>query len=482
MMAAVFLMQPIGQLVAWLVGYGVLIGLNNATGLSSLGKDDFKGQAHIVDNIWRIVIGVGAFPALVAIMYRLRIPESPRYTLDVAKNPDRALIDTEVYYEQRAETHLHYHDDDEMARGHDFDHAGSMDVNSDAGGADVPGSDDGAESNEPVQKPPGPFSWTVLHRVFIEERRWTYLVGTSLAWFLLDFAFYGLGIGNPRIIAKLWLDTVPSERGNFTLPSANLTGNGTFVLNTTIPSWDSESVRDDYHIFEILKWDAIQSMLTVSIGSVMGCVFLIYSINYFSRKSILAWGFVALGILMAIIGGTFIQSWGSSLHGLTLASYVMTQLVFNFGPNTLTFIIPAEIFPTQYRCTCHGISAAAGKIGSIIVQLILSYVKDSGGSLVTAPASKNLWLVLVVFAGIMVCGAIATWVFIPEVQSFRSKDSKVLPNMTLEELAKPPVQRNQIAPVSTVRRTSYPRGWINRSKAPPRMTVEMSEPLRSGEQ
>ena len=36
------------------------------------------------------------------------------------------------------------------------------------------------------------------------------------------------------------------------------------------------------------------------------------------------------------------------------------------GPNSTTFIIPAEVFPTKYRSTCHGISAASGKAGAIV--------------------------------------------------------------------------------------------------------------------
>jgi len=34
----------------------------------------------------------------------------------------------------------------------------------------------------------------------------------------------------------------------------------------------------------------------------------------------------------------------------------------NFGPNTTTFVIPGEIFPAEVRATCHGLSAACGKL------------------------------------------------------------------------------------------------------------------------
>lgn len=47
----------------------------------------------------------------------------------------------------------------------------------------------------------------------------------------------------------------------------------------------------------------------------------------------------------------------------------MANFFQNFGPNTTTFIIPGEVFPTRYRSTAHGICAASGKLGAIIAQV-----------------------------------------------------------------------------------------------------------------
>ena len=38
----------------------------------------------------------------------------------------------------------------------------------------------------------------------------------------------------------------------------------------------------------------------------------------------------------------------------------------NFGPNATTFILPAELFPTAWKSTAHGICAASGKAGAIV--------------------------------------------------------------------------------------------------------------------
>ncbi|GFZ17707.1 phosphate transporter 1;4 [Actinidia rufa] len=49
-----------------------------------------------------------------------------------------------------------------------------------------------------------------------------------------------------------------------------------------------------------------------------------------------------------------------------VATYSLTFFFANFGPNATTFVVPAEIFPARLRSTCHGISAASGKLGVIV--------------------------------------------------------------------------------------------------------------------
>lgn len=64
----------------------------------------------------------------------------------------------------------------------------------------------------------------------------------------------------------------------------------------------------------------------------------------------------------------------------------------DFGPNTTTFIIPAEIYPTDVRATCHGISAAFGKAGAAVGAagfLKLSYMYCPGRECTkTSPAEQ----------------------------------------------------------------------------------------------
>ncbi|KAJ0763942.1 putative major facilitator, sugar transporter, major facilitator superfamily [Helianthus annuus] len=58
--------------------------------------------------------------------------------------------------------------------------------------------------------------------------------------------------------------------------------------------------------------------------------------------------------------------WGSNQGPGFIILYGLTFFFSNFGPNTTTFIAPAELFPARFRATCHGISGAVGKLGAIM--------------------------------------------------------------------------------------------------------------------
>ena len=62
-----------------------------------------QGECAIaVDKMWRVLIGFGAVPACIALYYRLTIPETPRYTFDVARDVEKANDDVEAYMAGKA--------------------------------------------------------------------------------------------------------------------------------------------------------------------------------------------------------------------------------------------------------------------------------------------------------------------------------------------------------------------------------------------
>lgn len=227
---------------------------------------------------------------------------------------------------------------------------------------------------------------------FITQGHYKKLLATSACWFLLDLPFFGLGMNSPRITNLLWLDQVP----------------------------------DTSPVYDVLMNNSTRSLVIVSIGALLGSFLFFFIVERFSRKWIQFYGFVSLTVLFIIIGASFKTLLSIRLFGAIIPLYILCQLAFNCGPNSTTFIIPAEIFPTRYRTTCHGISAACGKLGSVIAQIFLGYVKFNGADY----TDQQAWLgyVLLVFASFMATGAFITYKWIPETQE-RNGRSK-----SLEEL------------------------------------------------
>ena len=56
--------------------------------------------------------------------------------------------------------------------------------------------------------------------------------------------------------------------------------------------------------------------------------------------------------------------------------YLGSSFFGQCGPNCTTFLIPTEIFPTNMRTMCHGISASAGKLGALIASILFNFVSD----------------------------------------------------------------------------------------------------------
>lgn len=56
--------------------------------------DNYNILTH-VDYCWRLLIGLGCVPGVVALYFRLTIPETPRFTMDIERNVRQATQDIE---------------------------------------------------------------------------------------------------------------------------------------------------------------------------------------------------------------------------------------------------------------------------------------------------------------------------------------------------------------------------------------------------
>lgn len=76
-------------------------------------------------------------------------------------------------------------------------------------------------------------------------------------------------------------------------------------------------------------------------------------------------GFAWMGVLFIICAADYSHLTGgnqSALHWFQFL-YFFSSFWGQFGPNATTWLIPAEVAPTEMRSQCHGLAAAVGKAG-----------------------------------------------------------------------------------------------------------------------
>ncbi len=56
------------------------------------------------------------------------------------------------------------------------------------------------------------------------------------------------------------------------------------------------------------------------------------------------------------------------------AMYFLSSFFNQFGPNAVTFLVAAEVYPTPIRATAHGLSAACGKLGALLAAVVYNYI------------------------------------------------------------------------------------------------------------
>jgi len=126
-------------------------------------------------------------------------------------------------------------------------------------------------------------------------------------------------------------------------------------------------------------------------------------------------GFVLLTLIFAAMGFGYDKMVNHGSKGAFVFLYCLANFFQNFGPNTTTFIVPGEVFPTRYRSTGHGISAASGKLGAIVAQVGFSRLKDIGGP------NHFVKHILEIFAFFMLTGVFST-MLIPETKGRTLED------------------------------------------------------------
>jgi PHS family inorganic phosphate transporter-like MFS transporter len=191
------------------------------------------------------------------------------------------------------------------------------------------------------------------------------LVGTAGSWLLFDMAFYGTSINNSIVFAAMGYGSVKNA---VLLASNTAIGNIILAAAFEIPGY--------WIAFGLIDKVGRKALQWIGFG-VMGVLYLTFAIAYTPLKA-------DIPVFIGLYGVSF--------------------LFANIGPNSTTFILPTELFPTQIRTSAHGISAGAGKTGAAIFTFLLPVIEVAYG----------LPVVFSILTGLTTVAVVLTLVFIKE--------------------------------------------------------------------
>ncbi|ORX97491.1 phosphate transporter [Basidiobolus meristosporus CBS 931.73] len=323
MIAAVFASQ----------GTGILVGALFTVIMLAIFQGAIRADQNNFDYVWRLMLAFGCVPAIFTVYFRLTMPESPRYTLEVNGDAEKAAEDLRGIMDIEEKDHL--------------------------------------EAQHKIAKVNSQQPTFAQH--FGQWKNLKVLLGTSLSWFFLDIAFYGLSL------------------------------NQSYVLQAI--GYSSKGLSP----YDAMWTEAVGNLIISLMGTVPGYWFTVFLIERMGRIKIQLMGFAFLTIIFIVLSAGFYKIRDTAV-ALFVALFTLAQFFFNFGPNTTTFVLPSEVFPTRFRSTAHGISAASGKLGAIIATFGFNQLVEIGGK-----DGEHAFLpqTLGIFAAIMFLGFLSTF-WVPE--------------------------------------------------------------------
>ena len=234
------------------------------------------------------MVGFGCIPAVISLYYRFTIGETPRYAIDLEREIAKSRDDVERF----------------------------------------PSGDNLVSPQDnliPLDRPaltPKPSRRDFL-RHFSEWKHGKVLLGTAGSWFMLDIAFFGLGLNNSVI-----LQAIGYANGGTT--------------------------------YQTLHNIAVGNLIIQSAGTLPGYWFAVGFIDILGRKPLQVGSFAILTTLFVIIGFGYEILYAQASKAGFIALFVLCQFFMNFGANTTT-VIPSAKESTNLsslsleRCSPHDI-------------------------------------------------------------------------------------------------------------------------------
>lgn len=305
-----FAFQAVGALVGALVGFVILYEIPDVSA-------------------WRWMYAVAILPAIVVIIGRFYITDSPHWLVSQGRTADA----------ERETTRL-------LQRKPQYPKSVTL--------SQITVGPSGAHTR-------GGYT-TLFSRKY---RRATTLA--SVPWFLQDLATYGIGIFTPTILVA--------------------------VLGSQS---DSGSLSDTIHN-DMLAAEGSAMMNVLFVAGILAAIFLVDIVGRIKLQIV---GFIgcAAGLTLAALS---IRPDGGHNMVLLFAGFILFYFATNLGPNSMTYLLAGEVYPTHIRGKGAGFAASFAKVGAVLTAFLFPVLLDALGTT----------LLLYLLVGASALGAVVTWVF-----------------------------------------------------------------------
>jgi MFS family permease len=192
-----------------------------------------------------------------------------------------------------------------------------------------------------------------LSSLLLNRRHLRMLLGTAGAWFVFDYAYYGNSVSAPLIVKSVL-------------------GSGTHSMTQTLAL----------------------NLIVFTVAAVPGYYLAVVYMDRIGRRRLQLIGFACMGLAFLLIG---------VIPGITsmvlpfLLLFGVSYFFAEFGPNTTTFVMAAECFPTSVRSTAHGIASGLAKVGAFIGVFLFPVIQKhlgTGGALELSAGFSILGMLL----------------------------------------------------------------------------------------
>ena len=190
----------------------------------------------------------------------------------------------------------------------------------------------------------------------------------SIPWFLQDLGTYGIGIFTPTILA--------ASIGHKTTHVRSLAD----LINNDVLAAKGAGLID--------------------LLLIVGIVCAILLVNKIGSIRLQIWGFIGCAVGLAIAASSGYVTGGPKFF-LIFAGFMVFNFMTNLGPNSQTYLIAGEVFPTPVRGMGAGFAAAFAKVGAVTTAFLFPILLVDIGT----------QALLYILVGASFLGAIITWLF-----------------------------------------------------------------------